>query len=122
MVNNMDLSIINDLIEELENSETSLSNIRNLSALYNVKSHILGNKMYDNVVKELNDVLPSYLQYVEMKRRYQLKEITDEALISYLNRVCKEIKEFMQTLYSGTDTQKERDILHGLIIQLKEMY
>ena len=118
----MDLSTINDLIDELENSETSLSNIRNLSALYNVKSHILGNKTYDNVVKELNDVLPSYLQYVEVKRRYQLKEITDEAVISYLYRVCKEIKEFIQTLYSGTDTQKERDVLQDLINQLKEMF
>ena len=56
----MDISTINDLIDELENSETSLSNIRNLSALYTVKAHLLGTPNYDTTTKELSDILPSY--------------------------------------------------------------
>ena len=118
----MDLSTINDMIDEIEQSETSLSNIRNLSALYAVKNHLVGGKIYNNVVKELNDILPSYLQYIEVKRKYQLKEVTDEAVITYLNRVCIEIREFIQTLYSGTDMPKERELITNLINQLRAMF
>lgn len=118
----MDISTINDMIDEIEQNETSLSAIRNLSALYTVKNHLIGGKIYNNVVKELNDILPSYLQYIDVKRKYQLKETTDEAVLSYLSKVCIEIREFIQTLYSGTDTPKERDIIKNLMIQLREMF
>lgn len=115
----MDLSTINDMIDEIEENETSLSNIRNLSALYTVKNHLVGGKIYNNVVKELNDILPSYLQYIEVKRKYQLKETTDEAVLSYLSRVCIEIREFIQTLYSGTDIPKEREIIKKMIKEIQ---
>lgn len=115
----VDLSIINEMIDELEESETSLSNMRNLSALYNVKSHILGNINYDKTTKELNDILPSYLQYIEAKRRYQLQEVTEDVVYINMKELCREIKEFMQTLYSGTDTQKERDMLQELIKEMQ---
>lgn len=114
----MKLSEINDLIDGLENSETSLSNVRNLSALYIIRNHLLGSKIYDNTVKELNDILPSYLQYVEAKRKYQMGEITENSILLYLNNVCKEIKEFIQTLYSGTDIEQERELIQNLIKQL----
>ena len=115
----MDISMINDLIDELENGDTSLSNIRNLSALYNVKSHLLGSNRYDNTAKELGDILPSYLQYIDTKRRYQLHEITDELLYINMKELCREIKEFIQALYSGTDTQQERDMLKQLIKEIQ---
>ena len=115
----MDISMINDLIDELENGDTSLSNIRNLSALYNVKSHLLGSNRYDNTTKELSDILPSYLQYIDTKRRYQLHEITDELLYINMKELCREIKEFIQALYSGTDTQQERDMLKQMIKEIQ---
>lgn len=118
----MDLVIINDLIDELEQSDTSLSNVRNLSALYNVKTHLLGTEIYNNTIKELNDILPSYIDYLDIKRKYQLGEIQENVLFSYLESVCKEIREFIQILYSGTDTPKERDIIKNLIRQLTEAY
>lgn len=115
----MDLLVINDLIDDIESGDTSLSNIRNLSALYNVKSHLIGTKKYDSIVKELNDILPSYLQYIEVKRKYQMKEVSEELVLSYLKSVCKEIKEFVQTLYSGTDTEGERKIIKQMVKEIQ---
>ena len=118
----MNLDTINELIDELEHSDTSLSNIRNLSALYNVKTHILGSNNFDGTVKELNDILPSYIKYIDTKRRYQLKEITIDNVLIQLENVCKEIGEFLQKLYQGTDTNDERLYIHNLIAQLKETF
>lgn len=115
----MNLTEINDLIEEVENRDTSLSNIRNLSALYNVKNHILGTQTYDSITKELNDILPSYLKYIEIKRKYQLHEATEEAVHIHIKELCREIKEFIQTLYSGTDTPKEREMIKELIKEIQ---
>ena len=115
----MDISTINDLIDELENGETSLSNIRNLSALYTVKSYLLGSKTYDKTTKELSDILPSYLTYIDTKRKYQLQETTEDAVYSKMKQLCQEIKEFIQTLYSGTDTQTERDLLKQMIKEVQ---
>lgn len=118
----MEINTINNLIDELEQSETSLSNIRNLSALYNVKTHMIGSEKFDSTVKELNDILPSYLNYIDTKRRYQLREISIDNVLIQLENVCKEIGEFLRTLYCGTDTSEERKYLHNLIDQLKEAF
>ena len=115
----MNINTINELIEELEQGETSLSNIRNLSALYNVKSHILGTKNFDNTTKELSDILPSYLKYIDVKRKYQLHEISEDTVYINMKELCKEIKEFIQTLYSGTDTPKERELLKQVIKEIQ---
>lgn len=115
----LNISTINDLIDELENGDTSLSNIRNLSALYNVKTHLLGSNNYDSTTKELKDILPSYLQYVETKRKYQLHEVSEEAVYINMKELCREIKEFIQTLYSGTDTPKEREMLKQMIEEVR---
>lgn len=119
----MDLNKINDMIDELETSEPSFSNIRNLASLYIVKSHLLGDKNYSNTnVKELDDILPSYLQYLETKRKYQLHEINEDSVIIHLNQVCKELNDFLHLLYSSTDTAKERTILNNFIEKLKEAF
>lgn len=118
----MELSAINNLIDELEDAETSLSNIRNLSALYNVKTHIVGTKIYDSAVKELNDILPSYLNYIDNKKRYQLQEINDTLVIKSIQNVCKEIKEFIATLYNNTDTEQERETIKKMADQLKGIF
>ena len=39
----MDIKAINNLIDELEQEEVSLSTIRNLSSLYIVRKHLIGN-------------------------------------------------------------------------------
>lgn len=118
----MELTTINNLIDELESSDTSLSNIRNLSALYNVKSHLIGTTKFDTATKELNDILPSYMDYIKLKRQYQLNEIPIDNVLIQLDNVCKEIGDFLRSLYCGTDTKEERQYLHNLINQLKEAF
>lgn len=117
----MDISVINNLINDFENSDTSLSTIRNLSALYNVKTHLLQSNqdLANKTTKELSDILPSYIQYINAKRRYQLHEITDETVYINMKELCKEIKEFIQALYSGTDTEKERELLKQMIKEIQ---
>lgn len=115
----MNLDTINELIDELEHGDTSLSNIRNLSALYNVKSHMLGTKNFDSTTKELHDILPSYLGYVDVKRKYQLHETTEDAVYINMKELCKEIKEFIQTLYSSTDTPKERELIKQMLKEIQ---
>lgn len=107
----MKIDIINEMIDDLEQAEESLSNVRNLSALYNVRANLLGSTKFDKTAKELNDILPSYNQYIEVKRKYQLKEVTADALYTAFNSLCSEIQEFLHTLYSCTDTEQERAIL-----------
>ena len=116
----MDINTINDLIKEMENGETTLSNIRNLSALYNVRNILLNNKeeTQTQTETELKDILPSYLGYINIKRKYQLHKTTNENVIIAMKALCTEIKEFIQTLYSSTDTPQERDIIKEM---LKEM-
>ena len=115
----MNITTINELIDELEQSDTSLSNIRNLSALYNVKTHLLGTKNYDSTTKEFGDLLPSYLQYVDTKRKYQLHQISADTVYINMKELCREIKEFIQTLYGSTDTEQEREILKQMIKEIQ---
>ena len=113
----MNLTEINEAIETLLNSESSLSNVRNLASLILVQDYLQKSLKTQNisVESELNDILPSYKKYCEIKRKFQLKELTEEAVYKALERVCKEINEFLHILYSNTDTEKEREILRSQI-------
>ena len=117
----MNIQNINNSIADLEEAEPSLSNIRNLSSLYMVRKHLLENST-DNVTNQLDDILPSYINYVKIKRKYQLNELTEQAVFIAMQQVCKEIKEFLHILYSNTDTPKEREMIRNLIDQLKEAF
>lgn len=114
----MDINTLNTMVKDLEASEVTLSNVRNLSALYTVRNNL----NVDNVTEELNDVLPSYMQYVKMKREYQMGEASKEKITSYLMQVCKEVEDFIQALYSGTDTPEERDLIRQLITNIKRTF
>lgn len=54
-----------------------------------------------------------------MKREYQLGNTSKDNVIVSMNNVCKEIKEFISLLYSSTDMQEERDLLHNMIETIK---
>ena len=113
----MNLTDINDAIETLSESDSTLSNVRNLASLYIVQDRLQNALKTQNnsVESELNDILPSYKKYCEIKRKFQLKELTEEAVHKALERVCKEVNEFLHILYSNTDTEKEREILKAQI-------
>ena len=115
----MDIKAINENIEELENSDTTFDNVKELAYLYIVRDHMFPQ---DKVEVELSDILPAYSKYVAIKYRYQRHEITEEPVVSAITEVCREIKEFLQTLYSGTDMHKERVQIIQMLSALNEQY
>ena len=111
----MNIQDVKETIITLENSENSLSNARNLAALYIIEEHMQSRlttkyeRSNDTVVKEFQDILPSYITYKETKRKYQMGEDTENKVITNLHSLCQEIYEFVSTLYSCTDSQEERN-------------
>ena len=113
----LNIEEINNTIEALENSPTTFDSCLKLSSLYICRDNYIkslesaGN---DDTSKELNDILPQYRRYVNIKRRYQLGEVDKVAVENSIKNLCIEIAEFLHTLYSSTDMEAER-------VQIKQM-
>lgn len=116
----MDIKDIKKEIEKLENDDTTHENAQKLASLYIVVEH-LSKKQIDDTEKELNDILPAYHRYIEIKRKYQLGEISEGLVIQGIKNVCKEIQEFISTLYSCTDMPEERDYILNMIKSLDKI-
>lgn len=112
----MDVKIINEMIGELEDSDTTYANVADLAALYIVKEKL--NSSNDNVVKELNDILPAYTVYKTVKRNYQINDIDKSKVIRQLEFVCSELKDFICRLYGNSDLPEEREIILNTIKEL----
>ena len=110
----MELETIDDAIEELENSDTTVDNVAELASLYIVREHLAGNVVSDTE-KELNDILPNYKLYIGIKRKYQLGQCEESEVIHAVKSVCKELKEFLETLYYSTDMNKERICIRDML-------
>jgi hypothetical protein len=106
----MKLQDIEEAIKDFESRNPTANNVQELANLYTVRNN-LANSCSNQVEKELHDILPQYSKYCEIKQKYQLHQLTEEAVISSLNKVCVEFKEFINTLYSCTDFYKERKII-----------
>lgn len=112
----MNIELINETISELENGDTTLTTCSNLASLYIVRDKLKCNdEVKDTVVKEYSDILPSYTKYKGVKRNYTLGNGTEEAVNLTLQAVSQEIIEFINTLYSSTQTPSERLILQNMI-------
>lgn len=109
----MNINEINDIIADLEESDTVFENIQELAYLYIVRNNLM--KEPDNIVMEYKDILPEYHKYVNIKRQYQLDNSTEEAVLKAIKSVSKEIKEFIETLYNNTDLEKERRQIRYMI-------
>lgn len=107
----MDIKEINEMIQELEESDTTYNNAMDLASLYTVRDNI--------TLEELDDILPTYNQYCRIKRDYQMNKRTIEPVLVEINRVCNEIAEFIKTMYSNTDTPEERKIIKEMIRKIK---
>ena len=112
----IDLNEIEDTIKDIENKNTTLDNCRILADMLIIE-HFYKIKT-DNVENELNDILPQYQRYREIKRKYQLQEVTENAVINAIYNVCRELSEFIHTLYGCTDIQAERDAIVDMIAHL----
>lgn len=104
----LNITEIQDTIKELENGKTTFETCGKLATLYTVLDHI---NQDDSIIKEYNDILPEYSKYVELKKQYELGTLDLNTLTNSLGRVVTEIKEFILTLYQGTDTGEERAII-----------
>ena len=104
----LDLNEVQKTIDELENGSTTFDTCMKLASLYTVRDHMTGYTV-DAVEHEYSDILPSYHKYCDTKRKYQLNEVTKEAVIKSISDVTKEIYEFITTLYGSTDMPEERD-------------
>ena len=113
---------VENTIIELENGNTTFDSCIKLASLYVVRDHYKPNfaeTQTEKLVKsELHDILPSYVNYCDVKRNYQLGNLSKEAVVTSMKSVGKEIYEFLQTLYSSTDTAEEREILVNSIKSL----
>lgn len=112
----MDIKIINEMIEELEDSDTTYANVADLASLYIVREKL--NLPADTVTKELNDILPAYTVYKAVKRNYQLNGIDKSKVIRQMEFVCKELKDFVGILYSSSDLLEERELILKTIKEL----
>ncbi len=113
----MDIKAIEDNIKELENSITNVDNVQELACLYIVRDNLL--KQDTNIVEqELNDILPAYKKFCITKTKYQMQEVTEDAVVHDMKIVCQELKEFILSLYSNSDFYKERQPLIKMLDSL----
>ena len=121
----IDLKEVNDTIKALENGSTSFDTCNKLASLYIVRQNFIAPKTSVNqsheeaTTKEFLDILPQYRIYRATKKKYQKNELSDKAVKTAIKDVCKEIFEFMEMLYSGTDMEEERIEISKLIDDLK---
>ena len=107
----IDINEINDTIRTLEAGDTTYENCMKLASLYTVRNH-LADKATET---ELNDILPQYRKYCNIKRKYYFDEVAPDAVYQSLDYLCMEIQEFLDSLYTGTSSQNEREILKNML-------
>ena len=113
---------ISNAIDTLISHGISENNVVTLAALYDIRDRLsTQNSPPDVTENELDDILPCYRSYKEVKRKYQLGETGKEPVIDSFRLLCSEIREFIQTLFSGTDTPQEREQLKELLKELHQI-
>ena len=91
-------------IKELESGNTTFDSCIKLAALYTVQDRFATHQDAPGS----KETLPQYKKYCNIKRKYQMHEIGESAMFESMQSVCKEMTEFVSTLYSNTDTSVER--------------
>lgn len=121
----MDIMEIEDAILELECTPTTPENVAELASLYIVRDNLskaANRRQIEGITGEIQDILPAYKKYCDIKRQYQLHEVTEDSVLHQLTITCQEILDLFTTLYAGTDMVKERKQLRGIIVQLYKKY
>ena len=118
----LDVQEITDTIQDLKNQKTTFETCQKLAILYTVLDHLdsAPSKVQTNeVVREYSDILPSYTSYCNIKRKYELNEISSETVKVAVKNLCQEIKEFLKIIYSNTDMELERVELRNMLNSLE---
>lgn len=118
----MDINSIIEEIQTLESGPTTVNNVIELASLYIVKEQLQNGNMpgINGLQTEIKDILPAYNKYCEVKRKYQLNEISDDAVIYQLELVLQEIEDLICTIYRGTNMRKERRKIKETLEKLYE--
>lgn len=115
----MDLQAIQDAIEILEHSATSMENVDELSKLYIVREQLKKSNQQSN---DGPKILPSYSSYIETKRQYQMHQIPEDAVIISVKEVCQELDDLISLIYSNSDLRRERRCLRECLTKLSNKY
>lgn len=96
-------------IRYYEQEQPTIENCKILASLYTCLDHFV-----DNTEKELTEIIPAYKKYAEIKKKFQLHEISEEILLNSAKIVCRETIEFLELLYRCSDTEREREVFKSL--------
>lgn len=118
----LNIDMINSTISELESGDTTYDSCLKLASLYVVKEHFNPNSVSAKEEKTETATLPQYRTYCDEKRRYQMKQSSTDCLCDRMKDVCKDIKEFIETLYNNTECPDERKEIEKLINDLYSHY
>ena len=118
----MDIVAIDEAIESLEQEDTTVDNVKELSALYICREYLIKSSPVNISERELSEIFPYYRKYLDIKRRYQLMQTTEGEVIKGIKDVCRELTEFVETMYSGTDMNKERLCIRQMLSALNDKY
>jgi len=119
----MNIIDVEDAIYDLEQAPYTYDNAAELASLYIIQAHMSKEGITGTtavIQEEVEDILPAYRQYCQVKRQYQCHEVTEQAVVEALRIVGEEIRDLFNLIYSGTDMGKERKILHNIVETLKE--
>lgn len=114
----MDIIEIQNTIKELEDGPTTFDSCIKLASLYTVADKFTS----DEVEEELDDILPAYKKFCNVKQAYQLGHTTMEAMLYELTLLSTEIQEFIETMYSSTNSPEERHIIVETLTNLYRQY
>lgn len=110
----MDEQKISERIHILESTPVVLDNVLELASLYIVQDK-QKNATQSTVRSELDDILPAFRNYVQVKTLYQQHSTDDDAVLHALSILCQEIREFLGTLYGSSCFYKERRLLRKML-------
>ena len=121
----MDIQIIENTIDELEHSDISMNNAIELASLYIIRNNNLtgiNKEETGGIQGEIEDILPAYTEYRQVKTQYQLNNLPDFVVVKTLKLLCQEIEDVINLLYSSTDMNKERRCIKQMISTLYSKY
>lgn len=116
----LNLVEIQNTIKELESGETTFATCQKLASLYIVRNFYSpqDSEKIEEVSTEIDDILPAYQQYCEVKRQFQLQRLPDTSVIAAMRNVCTELRDLVLIIYSNSDMENERQQLRDLLINL----
>ena len=86
------------------------------------QQHSTQNIIQRSVALEYKDIMPSYSNYVEHKKNYQLNKESIESVENAFKLLLSEIYEFLDILYVSTENTLERDLMMSMITKFKNKH